>query len=102
MIVGIRNKSGVDLFLAVTVRGKRLCFALFSRKPSKIKTQALPASKDFGISNCQQGTRTVVDTENSEISLFAAKKTRRLVRLDDKNQTDGKESYILYTIRLAN
>lgn len=102
MIVGIRNNTGLDLFMAVLVKEGRVDFVLYTAKPGKIKTQALPSGKDFGISNCRKGTRTSVDTENSEVTLFAGRKAQQLVRLDDKNQARGKESYILYTIRLAN
>jgi len=62
----------------------------------------LPAGKDFGVADRPKGTRTSIDMSGSDMTLFAARKTRRLIHLDNKNRANGKESYILYTLRLAN
>jgi hypothetical protein len=101
-MVGIRNETGIDLFLAVTVGKKLVRFALYSTKPENVKTRTLPAGKDFGLADRPKGTRTNIDMSSSEMTLFAARRARRLVHLDNKSRANGKESYILYTIRLAN
>ncbi len=102
MLVGIRNETGSDLFLSVLVREKSVQFLLYSTKPRGIKTTHLPHGADHGVPDRPDGTRTRVVMSATDMTLFAAKKTRRLVHLDKKSRAKGKESYILYTLRLAN
>ena len=107
MIVAIRNLSGFPLFLAVKAgddEDRYVRLTIFSSKPSKPKrTQRLLHKKDFGINNCPEDARVTIDVSKSKVTLSVHKhKKKRVQGLTDEHEPDGKETYRLYTIRLAN
>lgn len=101
MIVVIRNVSGFDLFLAFSADEQRLRIRVSLEAPkTEAHVEKVRNMTAFAVPNCPEGLGVTVRCPRE--LLYAAKHREVIDRLDEDNELDGEETYLVYTIKLVN
>ncbi len=105
MVIAIRNATGIDLHLAISVSDGEIRFRITSVPPvleDGEHAERLRAGASHGIVNCPEGIAATIDASGAGLAIRAAARRSVLDRIDDDGQLDGEEIYLEITLLLMN